>query len=235
MSQCQKPVKKFSIEKAHQTQLRLSKKLILEDRLPPQIKTIAGADVSYVGEVGVGAAVVLDYESLEIIDFQTALCRIKMPYIPTLISFREIPPVMEAIRKLRVQPDIFLVDAQGFAHPYRCGFASQLGLILGKPTIGVAKSRLVGEPKVIGDQTFLVDRCEVVGAEVTTNIYAKPIYVSIGHMISLKTAVSIVRHCAKSRIPEPTRQAHKLATKEKSRLTQESKVNIVDKATIEGV
>ncbi len=95
---------------------------------------------------GIGAVAVLDYESLELLETQVATCQVKIPYIPTLLSFREIPPAIAAIKKLKVQPDVFLVDAQGLAHPYRCGFASHLGLALGKPTIGAAKSRLIGTP-----------------------------------------------------------------------------------------
>ena len=149
-----------------------------------------------------------------------------MPYIPTLLSFRELPPAMAAIKKLKIQPDVFLVDAQGLAHPYSCGFASHLGLALGKPTVGAAKSRLIGKPLEKNGETFLVDSGEVIGEIVTTKQGAKPVYVSIGHMVSLETAVKIVLHCSKSRIPEPLLQAHKLATKERIRLAQESKVNI---------
>jgi deoxyribonuclease V len=217
------------VKKAHKTQHCLSKRIILEDRLPRQIKTVAGVDVSYIGNIGVGASTVLDYESLKLLESQVATCQVKMPYIPTLLSFREIPPAIASIRKLKIQPDVFLVDAQGLAHPYRCGFASHLGLIMGKPTIGAAKSRLIGQPVEMNGQTFLVDKGEVIGAVVTTQQGAKPIYVSIGHMVSLETAVKIVKHCAKSRIPEPTLQAHKLATKERIKLTKESKVNIAER------
>jgi deoxyribonuclease V len=221
-------MKNFSVEKAHKTQLCLSQKIVLEDRLPRQIKTVAGVDVSYVGNIGVGALTVLDYESLKLLESKVAACQVKMPYIPSLLSFREIPPAMASIKKLKIQPDVFLVDAQGLAHPYRCGFASHLGLIIGKPTIGAAKSRLIGEPVEMKGQTFLVDKGEVIGAVVTTKEGAKPIYVSVGHMVSLETAVKIVKHCAKNRIPEPTLQAHKLATKERIRLTEKSKVNITE-------
>ena len=211
-------MKNFSVERAHNAQLCLSKKIILEDRLPDQIKTIGGVDVSYAGNIGVGASTVLDYESLKLLESQVAACKVKMPYVPTLLSFREIAPAMAAIKKLKIWPDVLLVDAQGLAHPYRCGFASHLGLIMGKPTIGAAKNRLIGEPTEINGQTFLVDRGEVIGAVVATKQNANPVYVSIGHMVSLETAVKIVKHCAKNRIPEPTSQAHKLAAKERIRL-----------------
>jgi len=221
-------MKNFSVQKAHKTQLRLSQKIILKDRLPPKIRTIAGVDVSYIGNVGVGAIAVLDYESLKILETQVATCEVRIPYIPTLLSFRELPPAMAAINKLKVQPDVFFVDAQGIAHPYRCGFASHLGLAIGKPTVGAAKSRLIGTPVEMDGETFLVDKGEVIGAVVTTKQGAKPIYVSIGHMVSLETAVKIVKYCAISRIPEPLLQAHKLATEERIRLAQESKVNITE-------
>ncbi len=179
---------------------------------------MAGVDVSYVGNVGIGAIAVLDYASLEVVETQTANVPVKVPYIPTLLSFREIPPAMACIKKLKVQPDVFLVDGQGLAHPYRCGFASHLGLALGKPTVGAAKSRLIGTPVETAGEVFLVDRDQVVGAVVTTKHGCKPVYVSIGHLVSLATAVKIVRHCAKSRIPEPLLQAHRLATQERIKL-----------------
>lgn len=218
--------KNFSVKKAHNTQVCLSKKLILKDKLPQKIRTVGGVDVSYVGGMGIGAVTVVDYESLELLEAQVATCEVKMPYIPTLLSFREIPPAMAAIRKLRVQPDVFLVDAQGYAHNYRCGFASHLGLALGKPTVGAAKSRLIGTPVEKDGRTLLVDKDEVIGEVVTTKSGGTPIYISIGHMVSLDTAIKIVKHCSKGRIPEPLLHAHNLATKQRNQLASESKVNI---------
>lgn len=174
---------------------------------------VGGVDVSYVGDLGVGAVVVLDYKTLQLLEISVAVCPVKMPYVPTLLSFRELPPALAAIKLLKVQPDIFLVDAQGLAHPYRCGFASHLGLAIGKPTIGAAKSRLIGEPTEMDGKTVLLEKGEVIGEIVTTEEGSKPVYVSIGHMVSLETAVQIIRHCLKGRIPEPLLQAHKLATK----------------------
>ena len=214
----------FSVKKAHQTQLHLSKLVIREDRLPREIRLVAGVDVSYVGEVGVGAITVLDYGSLEVLETSVAVCKVNMPYVPTLLSFREIPPAVAAIKRLKLQPDIFLVDAQGWAHPYRCGFASHLGLALKKPTIGAAKSRLIGEPTEIGGRTFLLDGGEVIGEVVTIKQGSKPVYVSIGHMVTLETAVEVVRHCcSKSRIPQPLMEAHKLATKTRLGLAGKAK------------
>jgi len=200
----------------------------LEDKLPDRLRTVAGVDVAYLGDVGVGAAVTLDYESLTILESAIAVCQVTVPYIPTLLAFRELPPSLAAIRRLKTQPDVFLVDAHGWAHPYRCGFASYLGLALGKPTVGVAKSRLIGEPLQVDGQTFLTDKGEVIAAVVAAKPLAKPIYISVGHMVSLQTAVEIVKHLCKERVPEPILQAHRLATRERDRLAVESKVNIIE-------
>ncbi len=205
----------FSIQKAHQTQLCLSKSVIREDRIPKPICTVGGVDVAYIGEMGIGATVVLDYNSLKVIETSIAICPVKMPYVPSLLSFRELPFAMAAIKKLKCQPDVFLVDSQGYAHPFRCGFASHLGLVLGKPTIGAAKSRLIGEPQQQNGRVLLIDKNEVIGEIVETQPNRKPIYVSIGNMVTLETAVEIVRHCSINRIPEPTLQAHNLATETK--------------------
>jgi len=212
-------VHKFSVSKAHKAQVRLSQKIITEDRLPKKIKLVAGVDVAYSDELAIGAVAVLDYESLELLEQQTATCQVKFPYIPTLLSFREIPPAVACIKKLKAQPDVLLADGQGAAHPYGCGFASHLGLAMGKPTIGVAKSRLFGEPKTIGGQVFLVHKGQIIGEVVTTKEGVKPVYVSVGHLISLGTAVKIAKHCVRnSRIPEPLLQAHKIASEEKRKV-----------------
>jgi deoxyribonuclease V len=184
---------------------------------------VGGVDVSYIGGLGVGAVTVLDYRSLGVLETAIASCPVMLPYVPTLLSFREIPPALAAIKQLKLQPDVFLVDAQGWAHPYRCGFASHLGLVLKMPTIGAAKSRLIGEPTEVNGRTVLIDKEEVIGEVVTTKEGAKPVYVSVGHMISLETAVEIVKHCSLNRIPEPLLQAHNLATKTRIELGRQSK------------
>jgi deoxyribonuclease V len=209
-------LRKFSISKAHKAQTDLSKKIISEDRLPEKINLVAGVDVAYVGELAIGAVAVLDYESLELLEIQTAICQVKFPYVPTLLSFREIPPAVACVKRLRRQPDVFLVDGQGIAHPYRCGFASHLGLAIGKPTVGVAKSRLIGTPTEIEGEVFLVQNDQIISAVVTTKENSKPVYVSVGHLISLKTAIKIVKHCVRNhRIPEPILRAHKIASEER--------------------
>ncbi|MFQ6087220.1 MAG: deoxyribonuclease V, partial [Candidatus Bathyarchaeia archaeon] len=203
----------------HAMQRRLAKQVIREDRLPEKIRFVAGVDVAYARGISIGVATVLDYDSLALIESQVANVKTQFPYIPTLLSFREISPTFAAIKKLKTQPDVFLVDGQGIAHPYRLGFASHLGLIMDKPTIGVAKSRLCGKVKNMTGEGWahLIDRGEIVGAAVMTKTGRKPLFVSVGHKVSLERAIKIVRHCTRaSRIPEPILTAHKIANEEKT-------------------
>lgn len=212
---------RFSVKKAHETQLEMSKKLVFEDKLPARIRFVAGVDVAYKGDLSIGAVAVLDYDSLRLVETQTAKCETRFPYVPTLLAFKEVPPAVLSIKKLNVNPDVFLVDGHGFAHPYGCGFASHLGLVIKKPTVGVAKNRLFGklENKGEGDVVFLRHNGKVVGAKVTAKSGCKPVYVSVGHMVSLETAIKIVKHCTvRSGIPEPILKAHETATLEKRKI-----------------
>ncbi len=199
--------------------MNLSKKIIAEDRLPREIKLIAGVDAAYIGDIAIGSVSVLDYPSFVTEESETAVARVKVPYFPTLLAFREIPPTTACIRKLKINPDVFLVDGQGIAHPYYCGFASHLGIAIGKPTIGVAKNKLVGEPITENENTFLTYNGRIVGAVVKTKDNSKPIYVSVGHLVSLRTAIEIVKKSIRgNRIPEPLRQAHTTASEQKEQL-----------------
>jgi deoxyribonuclease V len=212
---------KFSVKKAHEMQLRLSKKLIFEDTLPEAVDYVAGVDIAYLEGTSVGAVAVLNLNTLSQVEFQVAHVKTCFPYIPTLLSFREIPPAYSAIKKLHNKPDVFLVDGQGFAHPYGLGFASHLGLILDKPTIGVAKSLLCGkvEQNVEYGWAPLNYKGAIIGAEVVTKQGTKPVYVSVGHRVSLKRATEIVLECTrKYRLPAPIRRAHIIANEEKRRL-----------------
>ena len=215
---------RFSTKKAHTMQLRLSKKVIHEDTLPETIKYVAGVDVAYTKGISIGAVAVLDFASLSLVESQVVHLKTRFPYVPTLLSFREIPPVYLAIKKLRTRPDVFLVDGQGFAHPYRLGFATHLGLAIDRPTVGVAKSLLCGKVKLVGEHGWapIMDGEEIIGAEVVTKLGTKPIYVSVGHRVSLRRAIEIVRSCARTyRIPEPIRRAHILANEEKRNLDKQ--------------
>ncbi|MGF3521543.1 MAG: endonuclease V [Candidatus Bathyarchaeia archaeon] len=204
----------FSLVKARNAQLALSKKIVTEDQIPAGVEKVAGVDVAYLGNSAIGAVAVLDYETLKILETEVSTAPVRFPYVPTLLSFRELPAAVSAIKKLKLQPDVFLVDGHGLAHPFRCGFASHLGVVVGKPSIGVAKSKLVGEPQQIGADIFLVHRNEVVGAVLPTNVGSKSLYVSIGHKTSLRRAVEIVKRCTQnSRVPQPILQAHNVASK----------------------
>ena len=212
---------KFSVEKARAMQRLLSRRVICEDRLPEKINCVGGVDVAYCDNISVGAVAVLDFNSLELIESRTACCKTRFPYVPTLLSFREIPPAVLAIEKLRMMPDVFLVDGQGVAHPRRFGFASHLGLATDKPTIGVAKSLLCGEVGKFNKEGWasITDKGEVIGAVVATFFGEKPLYVSIGHKVSLNRAIAIIRHFTRrKRIPEPVLKAHEIANEEKSKL-----------------
>ena len=208
----------FNIQKAHEAQRRLCQKLILQDELPEKIQYVAGVDTAYWKDTAICAVAVLHYPSMKKAEVHIESCKVLFPYVPTLLSFRETPPSLLCIRKLELQPDIFLVDGHGYAHPFRCGFASHLGIVLKKPTTGVAKSRLTGDTRgesEFSDVRLLMDMDEIIGAEATTTHGVKPVYVSIGHKVSLKTAIEIVKNCTvSSRIPEPLLIAHRKATDE---------------------
>jgi deoxyribonuclease V len=139
------------------------------------------------------------------------------PYVPGLLSFRELPAVLAAIEQLRILPDLYLCDGQGLAHPRRFGLACHLGVLLDAPTIGVAKTRLIGThappPAEKGGWTPLEDGGEVIGAVLRTRSGVKPVYVSIGHRVSLATSVRLTLACtSRYRLPETIRQAHRLAS-----------------------
>ncbi|TET64490.1 endonuclease V, partial [Candidatus Bathyarchaeota archaeon] len=167
---------RFSVEKAHAMQLQLSKLVIRKDMLPETIHYVAGVDVAYKKRISIGAVAVLDFASLSLIESQVAHVKTRFPYVSTLLSFREIPPALSAIRKLQVHPDVFLVDAHGIMHPYQLGFAAHLGLVIDKPTIGVAKSPLYGKVESAADQGWIpiMDKEKIIGAKLFTKAGKEP-------------------------------------------------------------
>ena len=189
------------------------------------ITLVAGIDNTYVTEEGTTIAgavvVVLSFPDMDVIETAITWQPIAFPYVPGLLSFREAPAVVAAYADLTVEPDLVLCDGQGYAHPRRFGLASHLGVILERPTIGCAKSRLIGEydepERTFGDYTPLLDRGEVVGAAVRTRPRHKPLFVSPGHKVSVETAVEITLACCRNGafLPEPTRLAHQLVTQER--------------------
>ncbi|MBZ0252571.1 MAG: endonuclease V [Candidatus Methylomirabilis sp.] len=178
-------------------------------------RLIAGADVSYTrGDARFFAAVVLwDADARETVETATNVGESPFPYVPGYLSFRELPTLLDAFRRLGRTPDCVMFDGQGIAHPRRFGLACHGGMVLGLPSLGVAKTRLVGEHKAPGAKagawTPLVDKGETVGAALRTRKGVKPVFVSPGDRMDLETAIALtLRCCAGRRIPEPTRLAH---------------------------
>ena len=176
---------------------------------------IAGVDISVsrVREIATGAVVILSYPELRMEEIKVVSGKPGFPYIPGLLSFRELPLILAACEKLEVTPDLILVDGQGVAHPRRLGLASHLGLLLDVPTIGCAKSRLCGSHEALdvgrGSYAELVDNGEIIGAALRTRFGTKPVYVSTGHKVDLQAAIHWVLECCRGyRLPEPTRLAH---------------------------
>ena len=180
---------------------------------------IAGLDCAFSrdGKRIVAAAVVLEMPDLTVVETTHAVRKTEFPYIPGLLSFREAPVCIAAVEKIKAEPQLFIIDGQGIAHPRRLGLAAHLGLFLNKPTVGCAKSRLIGtfeEPAAEkGTFTELKDKDQIIGAVVRTRTNVKPLFVSIGNKCTLEEAVEIILCCAvKYRLPEPTRLAHQLVS-----------------------
>ena len=182
------------------------------------VQHVAGADVSTQGDRAYATVVVLEFPGLSPVEVRGFEAQLRFPYVPGLLSFREVPSVVGALEKIETEVDALVLDAQGLAHPRRIGLASHLGIFLDVPTIGCAKSRLVGsfeEPGMEkGSATDLVHRGEVVGKVVRTREGVSPVYVSVGNRIDLGSAVDLVLACCtKYRLPESTRQAHNAANR----------------------
>jgi deoxyribonuclease V len=182
------------------------------------VRSVAGVDCAFKqrGHVTRAAVAVLSFPGLELQEYAVAERPTDFPYVPGLLSFREVPTVMAALKKLSQPPDLLLCDGQGYAHPRRFGIACHLGVLTGIPSIGVAKSRLIGtfrEPgKDAGRRSWLKDGDEVIGAVLRTKSGVKPLYISSGHLVSLTTAVEFVLRCTLGfRLPETTRWADGLA------------------------
>ena len=183
-----------------------------------RIRYVAGADVSTQGDEGYATVVVLSFPGLEVVEIKGYEARLDFPYVPGLLAFRELPPVVGALREIVTEVDAVIFDAHGLAHPRKLGLASMLGLFLDVPSIGCAKNLLVGsyeEPGIEkGSRSDLVHRGEIVGQVVRTRRNVSPVYVSIGNGIDLDSAVELVLACSpKYRLPETTRQAHNAANR----------------------
>ncbi|MGD1839373.1 MAG: deoxyribonuclease V [Thermonemataceae bacterium] len=203
-------------------QQELSTKVVQEDQLL-EVHYVAGVDVAYekAGAQVVAAITLLDAHTLQLLETAIHAEKASFPYIPGLFSFREIPPILKAWQKLTIQPDLVICDGQGYAHPRRFGLACHLGVELDIPAIGCAKSRLIGQydPVAVqrGSASNLIDNQEVIGKVLRTQQDIKPVFVSIGHKVSLATACDwVLKLSPQYRLPETTRtadQAVKIAMK----------------------
>lgn len=203
---------------AIELQNALRHKVILSDHFSPP-KRVAGVDVGFEqqGKITRAAVAVLKFPELEPLEHAVARLPTTFPYVPGLLSFREIPSILKAMEQLKQTPDLLLCDGQGFAHPRRFGLACHLGLITDMPAIGVAKSRLIGSHEMLADEKGawvpLMDKKEEIGAVLRTRTRVKPLYISVGHRISLHTAIRYVMACTtRYKLPETTRAAHRLAS-----------------------
>ena len=203
-----------------QEAVRLQKRLAQEVKeipLPHPPRTVAGIDVGVKEGIARAAVVVISLPALQPVAQAVYEMPVPFPYVPGLLAFRELPAVLAALENLPGLPDVLLCDGQGRAHPRRLGIASHLGVLLDHPSVGCAKSRLVGThppvPPSRGAWVPLEDKGEVVGAVVRTRAGVKPVYVSVGHRITLREAIALVLQCSpKYRLPEPLRLAHRLST-----------------------
>ncbi len=203
---------------ARALQVRLRGRVIAEDRLD-RLERLAGIDVGFEdgGRTARAAVVVLGYPNLEPLEQAISRQPTRFPYVPGLLSFRELPVVLEALAQLAQAPDLILCDGQGQAHPRRFGLACHLGVWTDLPCIGVAKSRLTGTHSPLPDQKGawvpLVDGDETIGAVLRSRRGVRPLYVSVGHRVSLASAIGyVLAACPRYRLPETTRHAHRLAS-----------------------
>ncbi len=215
-----------SPEEAVVIQQQLRKRVVTEDDFAP-LEYVAGVDIGFEqdGTITRAAIAVLRLADLELHDYALARKPTTFPYIPGFLSFREIPAALDALAQLKAPPDILLCDGQGIAHPRRLGIASHLGVLTNIPSVGVAKSLLVGRFGPLSDERGawepMHDRGEVIGAALRTRAGTKPLYISSGHRISLQSAIDLVMRCTtRYRLPETTRWAHRLASGKDALVTQ---------------
>ncbi|WP_445619121.1 deoxyribonuclease V [Kushneria sp. Sum13] len=221
MASKRQPLHEWTVDPASAIALQksLAPRIVCRDQMG-EISHIAGVDIGFEegGETTRAVIVVMRWPSLEIVERVLHRTPTKMPYIPGLLSFRELPAALEAFEQLSITPDLLMVDGMGIAHPRRLGIAAHLGLWLDIPAIGVGKSRLCGRhdevPEARGSWVPLTHRNETIGAVLRTRERVKPLYISTGHRISLESSIHWVMQClTRYKLPEPTRQADRLASR----------------------
>ncbi len=206
-----------SCREAGEIQRKLRERLVLS-ALEGEVSTVAGADVSFSRrdrKVLVGAVVLMDIRGFGILEQAVSAVKVEFPYVPGYLTFREAPALIPAFRRLRLRPDVVVFDGQGIAHPRGFGLAAHMGLILGIPSFGCAKKRLVGEHEEVGESVGsrvpLTHEGRRIGSVVRTRAGVKPVFISPGHLIDIDGAVDLTLRClSRYRLPEPTRLAHQL-------------------------
>ncbi|MBN1846785.1 MAG: endonuclease V [Sedimentisphaerales bacterium] len=219
---------RLSVSEAIRLQKRLARRVRQEAFTGP-IRVIAGADAAFSpdGRWCLAAVVAMSWPQMVPLTQAQAACRLDFPYIPGLLSFREAPAVIAAAGRLPLRPDVLLIDGQGWAHPRRFGLACHVGVELGWPAIGCAKSRLIGTHRPVGQRRGcccrLLDGGQLIGKVLRTRDGVKCLYVSVGHRIELDQAVRIVLRAASGcRLPEPARRAHQAVTKLRHKVPMDS-------------
>lgn len=216
-----KPLHEWNLSprEAIELQKQLAYEIVETDDFAAPIKTVAGIDLGYDAKTDTCRAVVvvLNFPGLQLVEKAEAILPIQFPYVPGLLSFRETPVAVKALEKLQITPDLILCDGQGIAHPRRFGIACHIGLLADVPTIGVAKSVLVGKFDNLGETrgstAQMIYKNEKLGVALRTKDKVQPVYVSVGHKIGLETAIDYVLRCTpKYRLPETTRLADSLAS-----------------------
>lgn len=224
----------MNILELHSWDLSPAQAITLQKRLAGQVQVapmpdlpqiVAGLDCAFSRDKKriAAVAVVMRLPDFELLETAEAVMEVRFPYVPGLLSFREAPACLEAMRKLRTTPDAVLIDGQGIAHPRRLGLASHLGLFLDCPTVGCAKSRLIGDyqdpPKEKGTYSLLMDKDERIGSVLRTRQNVKPLFISPGHKVTHQQAMDIVMTCCtRFHLPEPTRLAHQQVTAMKEQI-----------------
>ncbi|PNR98298.1 endonuclease V [Petrotoga mexicana DSM 14811] len=205
-----------SFDMSPKDMIKIQKQLAKEVKLihfSDEPNLVSGVDLSFQKDEGLAVIVTMDFKKLSVIDVTYAVDKITLPYIPGLLAFRELPIFLKAWEKLQIEPDIVFFDGQGYAHPRRMGIATHASFFIEKPTIGIAKSRLIGEyeepGKKKGEFTFLYHKGEKIGIVLRTRDNVKPVFVSPGNLVDFNNALDFTYHFAtKYKIPEITRKAH---------------------------
>lgn len=231
----------------HDWQVHPSQAILIQDQLRTQlrfeplrrpVKLIAGADISFnrFSDTVFAAFIVLDAQTMKPVAQASAVAEVHFPYIPGLLSFREIPALLAAWSKLRVRPDVVIFDGQGTAHPRRVGIAAHMGLLIDLPSIGCGKTKLIGEFSPLSQEAGaispLIHRGEKIGAAFRTKAKTNPVFISPGHRITLEDSLKIVRNCVRGyRIPEPTRLAHILVNQLRVEANSQSHIPLIKRAS----